>query len=286
MPRASAARAVLLPWWAGALLAVLCVLPGCVGHGIGGPTAAQERVQQLRDAGFVPMRHATGGFMLYGLLRPARGDRAGRLHVYIEGDGYAWKNTHTPSGDPTPHNDVTLRLAAADPTACAVLYLARPCQYTRDLSPACATKYWTNARFAPEVISVTNAAIDRAKAQTGAQHVVLVGFSGGGAVAVLAAALRDDVAFLGTVAGNLDHAAWTRLHRLTPLAASLNPRDAAPRVRLLPQRHLSSPGDRIMPPGISAGFCEAVGQPNACVQAPGVPHGGPWEEAWNYAYGP
>ncbi len=207
VPCAPAALAAPLPWWAGAILAVLCVLPGCAGQGIGGPTAAQERTQQLRGAGFVPIRHATGGFTLYGLLRPARSGGAGRLHVYIEGDGHAWENTRTPSSDPTPHSDVTLRLAAADPTACAVLYLARPCQYTRVLSPACATRYWTDARFAPEVISATNAAIDRAKAQTGAQRVVLVGFSGGGAVAVLAATLRDDVAFLGTVAGNLDHAA-------------------------------------------------------------------------------
>jgi hypothetical protein len=45
-------------------------------------------------------------------------------HLYIEGDGYAWKNRHEPSNDPTPMNPVAMRLAAADPHPLGHLYRA------------------------------------------------------------------------------------------------------------------------------------------------------------------
>ncbi len=54
--------------------------------------------------------------------------------VYIEGDGRAYVNRRTPSNDPTPGNPMALRLALADPSL-RVLYLGRPCQYTRGGEP-------------------------------------------------------------------------------------------------------------------------------------------------------
>ena len=39
----------------------------------------------------------------------------------------------------------------------------------------------------------------------------MVGFSDGGGAAALLAAMRQDVIFLGTVAGNLDIDAWANL---------------------------------------------------------------------------
>jgi hypothetical protein len=45
-------------------------------------------------------------------------------------------------------------------------------------------------------------------------------------VASLVAARRHDVVRLVTVAGNLDHLAWTTLHGVSPLTGSLNPADA------------------------------------------------------------
>ncbi len=40
---------------------------------------------------------------------------------------------------------------------------------------------------------------------------IMVGFSDGGGAAALLAAMRQDVTFLGTVAGNLDIDAWANL---------------------------------------------------------------------------
>ena len=84
------------------------------------------------------------------------------------------------------------------------------------------------------------------------------------------------MAFLGTVAGNLDTEAWADLQGVSPLTGSLNLKAVAPSLQHLPQRHLSSRTDAVMPPEISEGFCRAVNQPESCVVILGVPHGGPW----------
>jgi hypothetical protein len=41
------------------------------------------------------------------------------LRVYIEGDGFAWKSRTQPSGNPTPHNPVALKLAASIRGGCS-----------------------------------------------------------------------------------------------------------------------------------------------------------------------
>lgn len=117
------------------------------------------------------------------------------------------------------------------------------------------------------------------------KRVILVGFSGGGGAAALLAAMRQDVVFLGTIAGNLDTEAWTQLQGISPLAEPLlNPITVAPSLQHLPQRHLSSNTDAVMPPEISAAFCRAAKQPKSCVVISGVAHGGPWQEYWDYTY--
>jgi hypothetical protein len=78
------------------------------------------------------------------------------------------------------------------------------------------------------------------------------------------AARRHDVARLITVAGNLDHAAWTAHHRLTPLSASLDAAAVADQLRDLPQLHLVGSRDltlpRALPERWPAGFIGARGE--------------------------
>ena len=229
------------------------------------------------------MRFPTEHFTLYGQFH--HGDSEGRntLRVYIEGDGHAWSTRTRPSGDPTPRDPVGLRLAMADPSHDPILYLARPCQFVTgsDLRN-CSTKYWTSARLAPEIIDSLNEAINKAKATCGAEEIILVGFSGGGGAAALLAARRTDVIFLGTVAGNLDTDTWAKLYGISPLAGSLNPIAVATSLQKLPQLHLSSVDDTIIPPEISERFCRAVQQPQSCRVVKGVEHGGEWQEIWDY----
>ncbi|MCD8562495.1 MAG: hypothetical protein LRY54_00110 [Alphaproteobacteria bacterium] len=114
--------------------------------------------------------------------------------VYIEGDGLAWLSRNEISLDPTPTNPVALNLAAMD-KAKNVAYLARPCQFSKmiDKNTACPAKYWTNERFAPDVINAMNAALDNIKHQYDITEFNLVGFSGGANIAALLAAARTDV---------------------------------------------------------------------------------------------
>ncbi len=152
-------------------------------------------------------------FTLYGQVKPLAG-AAPVVTVYIEGDGAPWRDLFSPPADPTPRDPVALRLALEDP-APAVVYLARPCQYVARMAPPaarhCDPRYWTGARFAPEAVAAVNAAIDRAKRESGAARIRLVGYSGGGVIAALLAERRDDIELLVTVAAPLDVAGWIRL---------------------------------------------------------------------------
>lgn len=173
-----------------------------------------------------------------------------KLTIYIEGDGFAWKTGRIPSRDPTPINPVALKLALAHPNGNAA-YLARPCQYMEVLESACSQHYWTDARFAPEVIEAMNAAVSKLKTTFEANSVSLVGYSGGAAIAALIAARRDDVSELITIAGNLDHAAWTRHHNLVPLTKSLNAAELSGELVGIRQRHFIGKQDKVIPPSLA-----------------------------------
>ena len=199
--------------------------------------------------------------------------------IYIEGDGLAWRSRYEPSSDPTPTNPVALHLAQAD-TSANVIYMARPCQYTR--GPACDKTYWTARRFAPEVISAMNAALDDIVSAHHIHGVRLAGFSGGGTVAALLAARRTDVIDLRTVAGNLDIDAHSRLHNVSPLQGSLNPIHDAARLRHIPQHHFIGMDDKIVPASINQSYAQALGT-TPCLQhsvIAGATHESGWHEKW------
>lgn len=204
-----------------------------------------------------------------------------RLTIYIEGDGLAWITGTQVSSDPTPRAPLALRLALAQPEG-AVAYLGRPCQYGDAEASHCPSRYWTSHRFAPEVIAATDQAIDVLKRRFGASRLTLVGYSGGGAVAALAAAHRTDVERLVTVAGNLDHQAWTRYQRVQPLAGSLNPADQIEALRPVPQWHLVGVKDDNITPALVQDFAEhfPAGQRPIVRVEPGFDHRCCWVEHW------
>lgn len=259
-------------------LMVTLLLTGCTGSG---GEAARARADRLAlDAGFHPVLIAAPPFHLAAFLRVSAPSPV--LRVYIEGDGHAWVTSDTPSDDPTPWSPVALELAVRDP-APAVAYLARPCQYVAPGSDAaCTQAMWTGARYSQVVIDSTNAALDRLKALAGATQLELVGFSGGGPVAVLAAAQRTDVRNLRTVAANLDTTLWTREHGVTPLLGSLNPVSVARRLAGLPQVHFVGGADNVVDASVVRSYVEAAG-PGACVSVavvPGLQHNGDWAAVW------
>ena len=247
--------------------------------------AVSERItnakQLAAQAGFKESILSNAQFDLVVFSKPSKQVNP-VLVIYIEGDGRAWKTASLPSDNPTPTNPLALRLAIQDPRP-AVAYLARPCQFTTLPSRGCSEKLWTSARFSPAVIETMNEAIEKLKRQYGASELILIGYSGGGAIATLIAAKRSDIKTIITVAGNLDTDAWVRLYGLEPLSESVNPASVARSIRNIPQIHYVGAKDDVIPPAISQSFLQKMGSPNKAkvIELPNYGHVCCWTERWS-----
>lgn len=180
------------------------------------------------------------------------------VNIYIEGDGHAWLSRSQLSSDPSPHSPTVMQLASIDLNP-NVVYLARPCQYSpEDLKTICDDKYWSIARYAPEVVASINDAVTQIKQKANCKNVNLIGYSGGGALAVLVAARRNDVATIRTIAANLDLDAMDKIHNTTPLSESMNPLEVAKQIRRIPQLHFVGAKDKVVPKTIAFNFVHAA----------------------------
>ncbi|MBF0166818.1 MAG: alpha/beta hydrolase [Alphaproteobacteria bacterium] len=218
----------------------------------------------------------TGAFTL---LVQTRITRPGLpIRVYIEGDGFAYVNRWQPAIDPSPINPVALRLAAVD-TSANIAWVARPCQYVMlaQIQDDCPQQYWTTHRMSPDVVAALGDALSKI-AKGG--KIELVGYSGGGAAAVLLAARRSDVINLRTVAGNLDLEAFARYHKLAPMRNSLDANSVADRVRHLPQLHFVGGKDEVVPPELQYTFINRIGEAGESVTVASADHHKGWGEAW------
>lgn len=245
------------------------------------PPTAQERLasaQQLAAArGWAQLHVHAGRFTLAAWATPALRP-APVLTVYIEGDGLAWLSPSRPSADPTPVDPVALKLALAQPAG-NVAYLARPCQYQEGGADGCSAALWTGARFSPGIVEAMNGAVDQLKARFGATWLELVGYSGGGAITGLLAARRSDVSRWVTVAGNIDHQAWTRYHRVHALEGSANPADDRAALAHIRQWHFVGRQDTNIPPFIARAF--TAGMPDArVIELDGFDHHCCWAQHW------
>lgn len=208
------------------------------------------------------------------------------VNIYIEGDGRAWVSKRRVSPNPTPKNPVSLKLASIDASP-NVIYIARPCQYTDfDTDKWCDIQYWTSKRFAPEVISSFDEAIDYFKQKHDLGKINLIGFSGGANVAVLVASKRNDIKTIRTVAGNLDHKYLNNYHNVSPQYGSLNAIDVAKKVKNIPQNHFYGNKDKVIPFDMADKFISEMGQKNCAqsIEVKRASHGQNWEEKWFRLY--
>lgn len=205
----------------------------------------QQRVKNAEhlfenDKSIKKDRINTSSFNLY-LLREIESCKT--IRVYIEGDGLAWISKKKVSLTPTPINPLSMKLFLKDESLCKI-YLARPCQYLS--SNKCEKKFWTSHRYSKEVIDSYLEAFSKIKEKYKNNNFEIIGFSGGGTVATLISSFRDDIYFLITIAGNLDHKYWSKKHNITPLEGSLNPIDYIKRLEKVQQLHLIGGRDRII----------------------------------------
>jgi pimeloyl-ACP methyl ester carboxylesterase len=239
----------------------------------------QERAEHIAHAGnFERQLVVAPPFVLTTYQRRATGN-SDILTVYIEGDGAPWDSATRPPHDPTPLNPVSLRLASRDRRA-PLLYIARPCQYLNATElAACDVRYWTRARFSREVVAAINHAINQTRNALGSQQVRLIGFSGGGVLAALVAAMRHDVDSLVTLAAPLDVTGWAAYHEISPLRESLDPMDFKPAWSRLHQAHLVGARDAVVPPAYLSTLQGKM--PFATLRVvPGYTHDCCWEETW------
>lgn len=260
------------------LLALTVSIPGCTTLPV-----CMDRASFAKNiaskAGFTKEYIKAGDFTLMTYQRFNK--RLDTISIYIEGDGRAWETKHRLSGDPTPANPVALRLAAVDP-ADNIAYIARPGQYPLSGFSVCNSKYWSGFRFAPEVIYSFNRAIDILKEKSIAKHVELIGYSGGGAIAILVAAGRSDVVALRTVAGNLNTNAFCAYHHVSQLDGSMNPLDLAWKVTHIPQRHFVGSRDKVVPFAIAKSFVKMEGDKDyeRITIVDGLSHNDGWHKRW------
>ncbi len=205
-------------------------------------------------------------------------------NVYIEGDGYAFPGEKIPLFGNTPSDPVGLRMAAQD-AAANVIYLARPCQYSAGMAGGgeCPDSFKNEKRYAPEVIQAYNNALDNIKGTNDITEFNIIGFGGGGAIAAILAAGRDDIKTLRTVAAPLDHQAATMVHdKKTKLDGSLNPVDFVAQLSDMPQRHFIGKRDYIMPPAVYNSYAQAMAD-DTCLNATLVENADNrlgWTEQW------
>lgn len=212
--------------------------------------------------------------------------------VFIEGDS-AWVNdrpmyvhdaaahtsglvyTKRPVSDPTPRNPLAFHLMLR--TAQPAWYITRPC-YNGLHDSACNERVWADARYSEAVVESMATAIKKYATVQGERHLILVGYSGGGALAVLLAARLSEVIGVISVAANLDTQAWTETRHFEPLTASLNPAvDIASLA--IPHAALVGDQDSQVPFSTVARFLAA--QPQTVVtHYPNYDHTCCWENNW------
>jgi len=167
-----------------------------------------------------------------------------RLVIFLDGDGRPWSaDGQQPSADPTTQNPLALKLLAR--THAPSIYISRPC-YQQLKDPGCSPEIWTGGRYSATVVDSIASAIGNTIYDAKQPELVLVGYSGGGALAVLVAERLPQVAAVVTIAADLDIDAWTRHHGYLPLTTSLNPAASDARHPWL-EIHLQGTRDTIVP---------------------------------------
>lgn len=251
-------------------LAALLVLCGCTSPG--------QRLDERARAAGLEIVHLPGGdfpSVIYLKRGPAASTAAGPLTVFLESDGIPWRDGRKPSADPTTQQPVALELLtrSAGPAA----YVTRPC-YHGLRSDRCTVEHWTGGRYSREVVEAMAATVREAQRLSGADEVALVGYSGGGVLAVLIAERLDNVTSVVTVAANLDIDAWTEHHSYLPLSQSLNPA-SSDRPHPWPELHLQGANDAVVPAATTARYFARYPQAQRRIIA-GFDHVCCWVREW------
>lgn len=250
---------------------VLVLLTACV-------TPSEHFAEAANELGFVGVSLKSDRFehQLYANAMTMDRFEAPVLHVYLDGDGTPWERHRWISEDPTSRNPMILELMNEDKTAS--IFIGRPCYHNHHKAPDCLKKYWTSHRYSKEVVSSMAKVLTLWLQRYSYKRIVLIGFSGGGTLAMLLSTCLDRVDTVVTIASNLDVDAWSRFHGYSPLTGSLDPGTMSFNKRLK-QFHLAGLKDEVVPSTIIQSF--SARQKNATYIAfADFDHHCCWEQEW------
>lgn len=199
------------------------------------------------------------------------------VHVYLEGDGQPWIHGRWPAENPSSRTMTALRLMLLDPNPS--IYLNRPCYGYKTVPPPCSAALWTNARYGPEVVDSMALALQELTRSYPDKRWVLIGHSGGGALAMLLAGRVENVAAVVTLAANLDHKAWTEAKGFAPLDGSLNPIDEVKLPAHIIRWHFAGGRDHQVPAPLTATAAERDPDSRFFLESE-FDHGCCWREIW------
>jgi pimeloyl-ACP methyl ester carboxylesterase len=150
------------------------------------------------------------------------------------------------------------------------------------MTEVCSANLWTVDRFSPLVIDSVVAAVNAIGERYPDAKLTLIGYSGGGVIAMMAALQLERVSTVVTVASPLDTAAWTNEHGYSPLAADSNPADVAHWPERLRQIHFVGLQDDNVDAALMTKFLADI-PPSSDITAISFPefdHSCCWLEAW------
>lgn len=252
------------------VLVMICIFGGCAKQI---QTSSNQDYELKNYAPFEVDVLETDPFQIFTLVKQTKQSRTAR--IYIEGDG----GSKEPSYFPTPEYPLGFYLAKKD-DADLVIYIARPCQYVQNKH--CQETFWMDKRFSKETILSIDQALDQLKEQYQFSKIELIGFSGGGAMAVYLASLRDDVVSLRTVAGALDLDYIQNHYGIHFDEETINPMSLAEAIAHIPQIHFYGAKDQIIPEQSVYNFFKAQRQTknSQITVVPNAKHIIGWEIVW------
>ena len=249
------------------LLGLVIQITGCA-------SPAQRMDKKAAGLGYHRQVVRGAGFDHVVYIKESRAPKNSVLHVYLEGDGTPWVRKHLVAVDPTPRKPVMLALMALD--TLPSVYLGRPCYHGLSQAIGCTPDLWTSARYSEAVVTSMASALTQLAEDY--QAVILMGYSGGGTLAMLLAERFPKTKAVVTVAANLDTERWAALHG-EQLPGSLNPARRPPLPAHIRQQHFAGGEDDNVPPALIR---------DAVAQQPGagfkvfekLDHGCCWQAVW------
>lgn len=181
---------------------------------------------------------------------------AQKLRIYIEGnavtgglfDKYA-KVEHP----------VAMQLALKDDYP-YIIYLGRPCYYVEQ--KACRPIAWEEGKYMPEIVDEMKAAIERIQKKYRITDIELIGYDGGGTLAMLLAArLKNAKVNVITIGGILNTEHYALFHDEQYPKDSLNPANERFLLSAIPQVHYVGGKDNVMPLAFTQDFVKKMPKP-------------------------